>query len=72
MLRTVVLPSGDVVSREAFDVLVDLETRGFRLRVDRGRLGVAPGRYLTPDDRRAIQRHLAALRLLIQDAERVQ
>ena len=70
----VVLRGGLAVPRSAFDLLNDLERRGFDVRIDTsdGAVVCRPGRLLTDDDKRAIRALRDPLKALISYCEAVQ
>jgi len=72
-LELVTLTGGMVVPLSALQVLWDLETRGFDLRLDHdGRQAVGPSARINEEDRRLLREHRGALRELVGYCARVQ
>ena len=54
------------MSSEARPLVLALEQGGFRLRLQGGRLQVAPSARLTAEDRQALRKHAADVKVLIE------
>jgi hypothetical protein len=68
----VVLRGGLSVPLAAVELLLDLETRGFTIGAESGRLLVRPASRLTASDERSIRRHRDALLALVRHCEAVE
>jgi hypothetical protein len=62
----VVLCAGHVVRSAVVELLADLETRGFRFFVERGRLLVSPASELTDFDDLCIRANVDELRAIVR------